>query len=88
MIKIKQEFEGLVITRNTLLTGQITLDTNTVEERFYQNFINIGFGDIFEDIEEQSVEQYLESVNTIPVVESEIKKVTNTNGKKQYKSKK
>lgn len=47
--KIKNEYQGLTITKNIFPIGNITLDTNNFKQENIENYIKLGFGDIFEE---------------------------------------
>lgn len=49
--RVKQDYQGLIITRNNMLVGNITLDTSKVQPEQMANFQKIGFEDVFEDVE-------------------------------------
>ena len=68
-LKIKKEMKGLVITLNNMSIGQITFDSNKVDEANYINFYNLGFSEIFEVMEEEPVKKLL--------IENKIKRKNN-----------
>jgi len=47
MLKLKPEFQGVVITRNKLGIGTLTFDANNVSEDSYANYAKLGFEDLF-----------------------------------------
>lgn len=53
MKKLKREFEGVTITRKLLHLGIVTFDPAKVNENDYINYANIGFEDLFEDVEDK-----------------------------------
>lgn len=51
-LKLKPEFQGVVITRNRLGVGTLTFDASQVKEDAYANYAKLGFEDMFyEEIE-------------------------------------
>lgn len=69
MLQIKQQYKGLVITRNLFNIGNVTLDTNTVEQHNYKNFYDIGFDEFFEDVAHTGdVPKYYTNVVNEPVL--------------------
>lgn len=51
-LKLKNEYLGVVITRNKLGVGTLTFDSSNVEEAAYENYAKLGFDDLFyEEIE-------------------------------------
>lgn len=53
-LKLKPEFQGVVITRNKLGVGTLTFDASKVDESAYENYSKLGFEDLFfeEKVEE------------------------------------
>lgn len=61
MLKLKPEFQGVVITRNKLGIGTLTFDANNVSEDRYENYAKLGFEDLFfEELVEPSVVEVAE----------------------------
>ena len=60
MKKLKEEFAGLVITRNWVGIGKITFDSNVVDQDKFENFAKYGFDDLFEDVEDFEEENEIE----------------------------
>lgn len=56
-LKIKDEFKGMIVTRNHNRVGKITFDTNRVEEDRYINFFNHGFEEMFDVVDEVITEK-------------------------------
>lgn len=62
MLKLKPEFQGVVITRNKLGIGTLTFDANNVSEDSYANYAKLGFEDLFfEELAEPSVVEVAEN---------------------------
>jgi len=96
MLQIKKQYQGLIITRNTLAAGSITLDTNIIKEAHYKNFSDLGFDDVFEELVEEEVfltdEEELEDDTTpedspIIITEEEIKTEIKKRGRKKTNKK-
>jgi len=51
--RVKKEYEGLIITRNHILVGNITLNTSNVQPHQIKNFETLGFEDVFEEVEDE-----------------------------------
>lgn len=49
-LRLKDEYKGMIITRNHMLVGNVTFDTTRVAAEKYANFQNI-FPDLFESVE-------------------------------------
>lgn len=47
MLKLKNQYKGLTITRSHKALGTITFDSNKVNESEYQFYYNNGFKDLF-----------------------------------------
>lgn len=47
-LKIKDEYRGMIISRNWVGTGKITFDANRAPEFTYVNFYKHGFEDVFD----------------------------------------
>lgn len=58
-LKIKPEYQGLIITRNHMILGQITFDPFKVDPEHYINFYNNGFDYIFYEVETKPKKQLL-----------------------------
>jgi hypothetical protein len=52
-IKVKKQYEGIILTRMILGVGEITFDPNNTSKEHYINFYNLGFDFIFEEIVEE-----------------------------------
>lgn len=50
MIKLKDEFQGMIITRTWVGVGQVTFDANKVKPEQFENFMKFGFNDLFEEV--------------------------------------
>jgi hypothetical protein len=46
-LKLKPEFDGLIITRKHFIIGEITFDSNKIDPDKYENYANSGFEDLF-----------------------------------------
>lgn len=55
MKRIKKEYEGLIITKNHMAVGKITFIPSEVMPHQYDNFIALGFAEMFEDVPEPLV---------------------------------
>jgi hypothetical protein len=53
-IRVKNQYEGIILTRMILGVGQITFDPNNTSKEHYINFYNLGFDFIFEEIKEET----------------------------------
>ena len=51
ILKLKPEFEGLIITKNVFGFGNVTFDPNKATPSQYQNFKKYGFDNIFYEVE-------------------------------------
>lgn len=51
-LKLKPEFEGMIITRKHFVVGEITFNANQVPQDSYQNYSKSGFEDLFEAVED------------------------------------
>lgn len=49
-LRLKDEYKGMIITRNHMLVGNVTFDSTRVAAEQYANFQNI-FPDLFESVE-------------------------------------
>lgn len=54
MLKLREKFEGVIISRTIPGVGVITFDPFQVKQSQYQNFIEFGFDFIFENVEIKS----------------------------------
>jgi hypothetical protein len=52
-LKVKKQYEGIILTRMVLGVGEITFDPNQTSQEHYINFFNYGFDFIFEEIKEE-----------------------------------
>jgi hypothetical protein len=52
-LKVKKQYEGIILTRMVLGVGEITFDPNQTSPEHYINFFNYGFDFIFEEIVEE-----------------------------------
>jgi hypothetical protein len=86
-LRLKKEFEGMIITRNHMLVGNVTFDSTRVDKSQYKNFQNI-FSDLFEEVElcdvcsnegcicQKEVESLDEPNEDIEIVKEQVKKYT------------
>lgn len=51
ILKLKPEFEGLIITRNVFGFGNVTFDPSKATPNQYHNFKKYGFDNIFDEVE-------------------------------------
>lgn len=51
-LRLKQEFDGLIITRKHFVIGEITFDSNKIDPDKYENYAKSGFEDLFEPMPE------------------------------------
>lgn len=58
-LKLKPEFEGLIISKNIFQVGTVTFDFNTIDPKHYHKYQSIGF-DIFEEVTECRIEEGFE----------------------------
>lgn len=85
-LKLKEQYKGTIVSRNHNLIGRVTFDTNTVSEDKYLNFYNLGFDQMFDEIEE--VKPAPKKKVTKKVEEGEEKPVYNFQKKKKTTVKK
>lgn len=50
MLKLREKYEGVIISRTIPGVGTITFDPFKVKQSQYQNFIEFGFDFIFENV--------------------------------------
>lgn len=81
-LRIKPEFDGLTIVRNTLKIGKVIFNTTKVSKSQYINFFKCGFEDVF-DIVDEYLEQLEREIKEEP---EEIEKQLNNN-KSKYQDK-
>lgn len=60
MLKLKKEYEGLIVSRVNPMLGNVTFDTNKVDPSKYENYAKIGFEHMFEEIFEAVVDAVIE----------------------------
>jgi hypothetical protein len=53
-LRVKKQYEGIILTRMILGVGEITFDPNNTLHEHYINFYNLGFDFIFEEIKEET----------------------------------
>jgi len=51
-LKLKEEYKGVIVTRNHMKVGKVTFNANSVKEEQYINFYNLGFEELFIEVEE------------------------------------
>jgi hypothetical protein len=87
--KLKDEYKGVKVTRNHMGIGKVTFDANIVKEEHYENYVKLGFGELFEEILETIVEIIVDKV--IDKVEDVIDKaedvIDNIKAKRKIKRK-
>ena len=88
MIKyeLKPEFEGTIVTRNNMSVGKVTFDATKVKPEHYQNYVKLGFQELFNEIVETAIE------NTIRLIVEETQEIVedvieNIQDKKKNKKK-
>jgi len=53
MLKLKTEYEGIIISRTKPGMGSIVFDYYKVKPEHYPNFINQGFDFLFDDVDDK-----------------------------------
>lgn len=53
-LRVKKQYEGIILTRMILGVGEITFDPYNTPKENYINFYNLGFDFIFEEIKEET----------------------------------
>jgi len=61
-LRLKDEYKGVIVSRNDIKIGRITFDSNKVSEENYKNFYKLGFEYLFELIIEEVIEEIKEFV--------------------------
>lgn len=64
-LKLKKEYEGLIITKNVLGLGQVTFDPSKVDPINYENYSKMGFEELFEKVIDNVVELIVEDVEDV-----------------------
>lgn len=52
MKRVKEIYKGLIVQKNHMIVGNITFDSTKVSPEHYENFIKLGFEELFEDVPE------------------------------------
>lgn len=60
--KLKQEFQGVRVTRNHMGIGKVTFDANSVNPEHYENYVKLGFEELFEEILETLIEVVVDTL--------------------------
>jgi Mg2+ and Co2+ transporter CorA len=60
--KLKEEYKGVIVTRNHMSIGKVTFDANIVKEEHYENYVKLGFDELFEEIVETIVEAVVDAI--------------------------
>jgi predicted neutral ceramidase superfamily lipid hydrolase len=60
MLKLKKEYEGLIVSRVNPMIGNVTFDTNKVDPSKYENYAKIGFEHMFEEVVDAVVDAVIE----------------------------
>jgi len=47
--KLKPEYQGVIVTRTNMSLGQVTFDASKVDEKYFEKYVNLGFGELFEE---------------------------------------
>lgn len=58
--KIKNEYSGLIITKNVYGLGQVTFDSSKVDPKDYKTYVKLGFEELFEKVVEEVIEEIKE----------------------------
>lgn len=61
-LKLKDEYKGIIVSRNDIKLGRVTFDTNKVDEENYKNFFRLGFEYLFEIIVDEVIEEVTEFI--------------------------
>ena len=71
MYRIREEYQGLIITKNVFAIGTITLDTNTIQEKHLENYLKFGFNDVIEVIEDEVIEETMGEYIQVTLIDEE-----------------
>ena len=63
--KIKDQYKGLIITRNVFALGQVTFDPSKVDPKDYKNYVKMGFEELFEEVIEEIIQLIVEEVKDV-----------------------
>jgi len=48
--KLKEEYKGVIVTRTNMALGQVTFDADKIKEEYFEKYVNLGFGELFEEV--------------------------------------
>jgi hypothetical protein len=63
--KLKDEYQGLIITKKVYGIGDITFDPTKVEPKDYENYIKIGFEQLFEEIVDTVIDFIVDEIKEV-----------------------
>ena len=63
--KIKNEYSGLIITKNVYGLGQVTFDSSKVDPKDYKTYVKLGFEELFEKVVEEVIEFIVDEIKEV-----------------------
>lgn len=60
--KLKDEYQGVIVSRNNPVIGRVTFNSNTVDPEHYENYFKLGFEELFEEIIEMIIDKTLDKI--------------------------
>ena len=73
--KLKDEYKGIIVSRNNPIIGKITFNSNTCKPEDYKTYFRLGFEELFEEIVEKVIDVVIDKIED--VVEDVIEHVHN-----------
>ena len=73
--KLKEEYEGVIVSRNVPGLGNVIFDPTKVEPRKFENYVKLGFEYLFELVIEETIEWVGEKIEDWIEIKQEKKKI-------------
>jgi 2-phosphoglycerate kinase len=79
--RLKEEYRGVIVSRNNPIIGRVTFNANTCNPQDYKTYVRLGFEELFEEIVEKVIDVIIDKIED--VVEDVIEHVHNKRKKRR-----
>lgn len=65
MYKLKEEYKGIIVSRNNPIIGKVTFNSNTCKPEDYKTYFKLGFEELFEEIVEKVIDIVIDKIEDV-----------------------
>ena len=79
--RLKEEYKGIIVSRNNPIIGKVTFNSNTCKPEDYKTYFKLGFEELFEERVEKVIDVIIDKIED--VVEDVVEHVHNKRKKRR-----